>query len=153
MTTYDLTPLFRTSVGFDRLSRLMDAAMQMEGTAKGYPPYNILKTASDRYRISLAVAGFAESDLNVELNSNQLRVTGTTKKDDPDSPVEFLHKGIAGRSFERRFQLADHIHVTGADLTHGLLHIDLERVVPDALRPRTIPIGTREPNKVIAAAT
>ena len=152
MTTYDLSPLFRTSVGFDRLSRLMDAAMQMEGTSKGSPPYNILKTGPDLYRISLAVAGFSEDELNVELNSNQLRVTGTTGNADEPNEVEYLHKGIAGRSFERRFQLADHIRVTGADLTNGLLHINLERVIPEALRPRTIPIGTRGDAKAIEAA-
>ena len=141
MTTYDLSPLFRTSVGFDRLSRLMDAAMQMEGTSKGYPPYNILKTGQDLYRISLAVAGFDEADLHIELNNNQLTVTGNTDKTDDAEAVEYLYKGIAGRSFERRFQLADHIKVTGASLKNGLLHVDLERQIPEALRPRTIPIG------------
>ena len=155
MTTYDLSPLFRTSVGFDRLSRLMDAAMQMEGTSKGYPPYNILTTGQDLYRISLAVAGFDEADLHIELNNNQLKVTRNTYKSDENDNVEYLHKGLAGRSFERRFQLADHIKVTGANLKNGLLHVELERVIPEALRPRTIPIGTADGaanTKVIEAA-
>ena len=151
MTSYDLSPLFRTSVGFDRLSRLMDAAMQMEGTSKGYPPYNIVKTGNDLYRISLAVAGFEENQLQIELNSNQLKITGNTGTSDDEDSVEYLHKGIAGRSFERRFQLADHIKVVGASMRNGLLHVDLERVIPEALRPRTIPITSAD-SKVIEAA-
>lgn len=151
MHTYDLTPLFRTSVGFDRISRLMDAAMQMEGTSKGYPPYNIVKKDQDLYRITLAVAGFDETDLHIELNNNLLTVTGNTEKSDAAEKVEYLYKGIAGRAFERRFQLADHIKVVGANLKNGLLHVELEREVPEALRPRTIPIGGTNP-KVIEAA-
>ena len=139
MRTYDLTPLFRTSVGFDRMSRLMEAALQMEGTAKGYPPYNIAKREQDQYRISLAVAGFAEADLTIELHNNQLAVTG--RRDTEGDTLEYLHQGIAGRAFERRFQLADHIKVVAANLEHGLLHIELEREVPEALKPRVIPIG------------
>ena len=139
MRTYDLTPLFRTSVGFDRMSRLMDAALQMDGAAKGYPPYNIVRRDQDLYRISLAVAGFAEADLGIELHDNLLTVTGSSASGDDD--VEYLHHGIAGRAFERRFQLADHIKVQSASLEHGLLHIDLEREVPEALKPRRIPIG------------
>ena len=141
MTSYDLSPLFRTSVGFDRLNRLMDAALQMEGASKGYPPYNIAKTGPDLYRISLAVAGFEEDQLNIELNNNQLKITGNAEPGDGAESVEYLHKGIAGRSFERRFQLADHINVVGANIRNGLLHVELERVIPEALRPRTIPIG------------
>ena len=151
MTTYDLSPLFRTSVGFDRLSRLMDAAMKMEGTSKSYPPYNILKTGQDLYRISLAVAGFAETDLHIELNNNQLKVTGNTDKSGESDTEEYLYKGIAGRSFERNFQLADHIKVTGASLQNGLLHVDLEREIPEALRPRTIPIEAFQARAIEAA--
>ena len=139
MRTYDLTPLFRTSVGFDRMSRLMDAALQLDGTAKGYPPYNIVRRDNDLYRITLAVAGFAEHDLGIELHNNLLTVTG--KNSPSDEAVEYLHHGIAGRAFERRFQLADHIKVHHASLENGLLHIDLEREVPEALKPRSIPIG------------
>ena len=151
MTSYDLSPLFRTSVGFDRLNRLMDAAMQMEGASKGYPPYNIAKTGSDRYRISLAVAGFDDSQLHIELNNNQLKVTGSTAASETAENVEYLHKGIAGRSFERRFQLADHINVVGANSRNGLLHVELERVIPEALRPRTIPIARGETQTIEAA--
>ena len=151
MTSYDLSPLFRTSVGFDRLSRLMDAAMQMEGASKGYPPYNIAKTGTDLYRISLAVAGFDERDLHVELNNNQLKVTGNTDARQEGENVEYLHKGIAGRSFERRFQLADHIKVTGASMKNGLLHVELERLIPEALRPRTIPIEATDTRAIEAA--
>jgi len=151
MTTYDLTPLFRTSVGFDRMSRLMDAAMKMEGTSKGYPPYNIVKKEQDLYRITLAVAGFDEADLHIELHNNMLTVTGKTKMAENESPVEYLHKGIAGRAFERRFQMADHIKVAGASLKNGLLHVELEREVPEALRPRTIPIALSHTNSIEAA--
>ena len=149
MRTYDLTPLFRTSVGFDRMSRLMDAALQLEGTAKGYPPYNIVKQEQDRYRITLAVAGFAEDQLSIELHNNQLTVTGTNAGN--DDAIEFLHHGIAGRSFERRFQLADHIHVVGAHMENGLLHVELEREVPEALKPRAIPIGSNQSKALDAA--
>ena len=151
MTTYDLTPLFRTSVGFDRINRLMDAALQMEGTSKGYPPYNIVKRDTDLYRITLAVAGFSEDDLHIELHNNQLTVTGTSEKSASTESVEYLYKGIAGRSFERRFQLADHIKVVGAGLKNGLLHVELERDVPEALRPRTIPIGHTNTKTIEAA--
>ena len=151
MTSYDLTPLFRTSVGFDRLNRLMDAALQMEGSSKGYPPYNIAKHDTNLYRVTLAVAGFAEADLHVELHNNQLTVTGNTDQSKTPDAVEYLHRGIAGRSFERRFQLADHIKVVGAGLENGLLHIELERDVPEALRPRTIPIGGPKAKAIEAA--
>ncbi|MCA9566214.1 MAG: Hsp20 family protein [Myxococcales bacterium] len=140
MRTYDLTPLFRTSVGFDRMSRLMDSAMQLESTTTGYPPYNIVRVDEDSYRITLAVAGFAEEDLTIETHEGRLKVTGETRAQ--DEGVEFLHRGIAGRRFERTFQLADHIHVAGAELENGLLHVELERVVPEELKPRRIPIGS-----------
>ena len=138
MPHYDLTPLFRTSVGFDRMTRLMDAAMQVE--SKGYPPYNIAKTGDHDYQISLAVAGFSDDDLHIESKENTLTVTG--RRADDTVRVEYLHRGIAGRGFERRFQLADHIRVVGATLEHGLLHISLVREIPDALKPRTISIST-----------
>ena len=138
MRTYDLSPLFRTSVGFDRMSRMLDSAMQLEST--GYPPYNIVKHGDDnRYRITLAVAGFAEDELHIQTHEGRLKVSGETHAE--EEGVEYLHRGIASRRFERTFQLADHIHVVGADLQNGLLHIELERVVPEALKPRRIPIG------------
>ena len=149
MRTYDLTPLFRTSVGFDRMSRLMEAALQLEGSAKGYPPYNIARRDQDLYQVTLAVAGFAEDELSIELHNNQLTVSG--RRDTEGDTLEYLHQGIAGRAFERRFQLADHIKVVAANLQHGLLHIELEREVPEALKPRSIPIGTSETKALDAA--
>jgi len=136
MRNYDLTPLFRTSIGFDRMGQLLDAAMQLESKANSYPPYNIARAGDDAYRITLAVAGFGEADLDVTVQENRLTVTGRTA--DEGGEVEYLHRGIAGRAFERRFQLADHIEVTGARMDNGLLHIELMREIPEALKPRTI---------------
>ena len=138
MTSYDLTPLFRTGVGFDRMARLMDAALSMDRPQRTWPPYNIVRSGEDTYRISLAVAGFDEGDLSIQTHQGRLVVTGRTQ--DTADEVEFLHRGIAGRSFERTFQLADHIRVDGARLENGLLHIDLVRELPEALKPRTIAI-------------
>jgi molecular chaperone IbpA len=138
MTRYDLSPLFRSSVGFDRFGRMFDAAQQIERTTSAYPPYNIVKTDETNYSITLAVAGFAENELRIEANEGRLTITG--EKSTTDEDVEYLHRGIAGRTFERSFQLADHIVVQGARLENGLLHVALERVVPEALKPRTIAI-------------
>ena len=148
MRTYDMTPLFRTSVGFDRMSRLMDAALQLEGAHKGYPPYNIIKSGDDAYQITLAVAGFSLSDLHIQSENNTLTVSG--RQNAAEEPVEYLHRGIAGRAFERRFQLADHIKVVGARLENGLLHVDLEREIPEALKPRVIAITPPEMARVAA---
>lgn len=142
MRAFDMTPLFRTSVGFDRMHRLMDAAVQMESAAKSYPPYNIEKIDENDYRITLAVAGFSEDELSIESKENTLTVTG--RKAETEAKVEYLHRGIAGRAFERRFQLADHIKVVGAHLENGLLHVALEREIPEALKPRLIPITRTE---------
>ena len=128
MRTFDLTPLFRSTVGFDHLSRMMDTAMRLDDAALSYPPYNIEKLDEDNYRITMAVAGFSQDDLTLTAQDNTLLVTGHSRKD--DSGVHYLHRGIAGRSFERRFELADHIRVEGAALVDGLLHIDLVREVP-----------------------
>ena len=149
MRTYDLTPLFRTSIGFDRMSRLMDAALKLEDSAKGYPPYNIAKKGEHDYRITLAVAGFAESDLDITAFENTLTIKGKSRTEDED--LRFLHRGIAGRSFERRFQLADHVKVRGASLENGLLHVALEREIPEALKPRSISIQTVAPTSAIEA--
>ena len=149
MRNYDLTPLFRTSIGFDRMGQLLDAAMQLESKANSYPPYNIARAGEDAYRITLAVAGFGEADLDVTVQENRLTVTGRTA--DEGSEVEYLHRGIAGRAFERRFQLADHIQVTGARMDNGLLHIELMREIPEALKPRTISINTGSPKELSAA--
>lgn len=139
MTSYDFAPLFRTAIGFDRLARLMDtAASAAEGPS--YPPYNIEKTGEDTYRLTMAVAGFRSEDLEFTVKENTLFVSGRSPNEGQKSEV--LYRGIAGRSFERRFVLADHIVVDGADLRNGLLHISLKRVVPEALKPRRIPVGT-----------
>lgn len=140
MRTYDLTPLFRTSIGFDRMSRLMDAALKLEDTAKGYPPYNIAKKGEHDYRITLAVAGFDERDLDITAFENTLIIKGKSSVE--EEGLRYLHRGIAGRSFERRFQLADHVKVRGARLENGLLNIELEREIPEALKPRSIAIQT-----------
>ncbi|WP_303981381.1 Hsp20 family protein [Dongia mobilis] len=140
MRTFDLTPLFRSSVGFDRLSRLMDSAARVDEAQLAYPPYNIEQASEDSYRITMAVAGFTEAELTITAQENQLLVSGKPAKD--EQPKTYLHRGIAGRAFERRFELADHIRVVGADLANGLLHIDLKREVPEAMKPRTIAIAT-----------
>jgi molecular chaperone IbpA len=140
MRQFDLTPLYRSTVGFDRLFSMLDNAATAN-QAPAYPPYNIERTAEDEYRITMAVAGFREDELNVEVKENTLTVTG--QKQDPEPNAEnILYRGIASRAFERRFQLADHVYVTGASLDHGLLHVSLRREVPEAKRPRTIAIDT-----------
>lgn len=139
MRSFDLSPLFRSTVGFDRLSRLMDAATRVDDSALSYPPYNIERTGEDTYRITMAVAGFGESDLNITTQDNQLLISGKLGKE--DDKQSYLYRGIAGRAFERRFTLADHIRVNGASLVNGLLHVDLVREVPEAMKPRQIKIN------------
>jgi molecular chaperone IbpA len=136
----DLSPLFRSTIGFDRMSRLLDAALQVEEPA--YPPYDIERRGQDSYRITMAVAGFTEDDLEMTESEGMLIVRGRGRPEAQESQTTYLHRGIAGRAFERRFQLADYVHVTGASLENGLLHIDLVREVPEALKPRTIHIET-----------
>ena len=136
--TYDFSPLFRSAIGFDRMARLMNNVQDVSTTPAYYPPYNIAKTAEDTYRLTMAVAGFSPEELELTVKDNSLVVTGKVA---PDSEGELLHRGIAGRAFERRFALADHIVVDGADLKNGLLHVTLRRVVPEALKPRRIAIG------------
>ena len=149
MRTFDLSPLFRSSVGFDHLARMLDSASRLDDQALSYPPYNIEKLGEDTYRISMAVAGFAESDLDVTTQNHSLVITGRVRKD--AETTQYLHHGIAGRAFERRFELAEHIRVTGASLVNGLLHVDLAREIPEAMKPRTISIATkaRDTGKVI----
>ncbi|MBI1417620.1 MAG: Hsp20 family protein [Limimaricola sp.] len=139
MRTFDLTPLYRATVGFDQIADLMDRALNSDTAAQSYPPYNIEKTADDAWRISIAVAGFSETELNVEVRENALIVSA--RKAEEDEGRKFLHRGIATRAFERRFQLADHVRVTGASHIDGMLHIDLVREVPEALKPRRIEIA------------
>jgi len=139
MTTFDFAPLFRTAIGFDRLARLMDTAASA-AEAPSYPPYNIEKTGEDTYRLTMAVAGFRPEELDLVIKDNTLVVAGKVANNGEKGEV--LYRGIAARAFERRFVLADHIVVDGADLQNGLLHIALKRVVPEALKPRRIAIGT-----------
>ncbi|MEM9751290.1 MAG: Hsp20 family protein [Pseudomonadota bacterium] len=143
MRTFDFSPLYRSTVGFDRLLDILDSVSKVENGSAGYPPYNIERTSEDAYRISVAVAGFAEQDLAVEVQNNVLLVSGGKTEETEDDNREFLHRGIAGRSFERRFQLADHVEVTGASLENGLLNVDLERRIPDTMKPRRIEIGSK----------
>ncbi|MEE4350072.1 MAG: Hsp20 family protein [Pacificimonas sp.] len=141
MRTIDLTPLYRTTVGFDRLAAMLDAVTAHDAGAAGYPPYNIEKTGEDAYRITLAVAGFAESELSVESRDGQLLVTGRKADAQDGEGRTFLHRGIAERAFERRFQLADHVKPVGAVVENGMLHVELVREVPEALKPRRIAIN------------
>ena len=141
MRHFDLSPLYRSTVGFDRLFTLLDQVSGVEA-ANSYPPYNIERTGENDYRISVAVAGFAEEDLAIETRENTLIIKGAKEgRGDEAGTSEVLHQGIAARAFERRFQLADHVSVTGASLKNGLLHVDLVREIPEASKPRRIQIG------------
>ena len=139
MRTLDLSPFYRSTVGFDRLFNLLDANLGAE--PQTYPPYNIERTGENTYRITMAVAGFGEGDLNIEARENTLTVKGEKKTESEKKDAEFLYRGIGSRAFERRFQLADHVEVKGAALENGLLHVDLVREIPEAMKPRTIAIG------------
>jgi len=140
MRSYDLAPLYRSTVGFDRLFSLMDQVAGFEQSTPSYPPYNIEKTGENAYRISLAVAGFTESELSIESEANSLIIRGE-KANSTQRDGAYLFQGIASRQFERRFQLADYVSVTSARLENGLLHVELVREVPEAKKPRVIPIG------------
>lgn len=139
MRHYDLTPLYRSTVGFDRLFSMIDQLAAVD--APSYPPYNIERTGENDYRITLAVAGFSEADLSIELRENALTIKGEKKAVENAEKLDVLYQGIAGRAFERRFQLADHVQVNGAKLENGLLHIDLHREIPEAKKPRLIEIA------------
>jgi len=139
MRNFDLAPLYRATVGFDQIADMMDRVLSADVNQPTYPPYNIEKTADDAYRISIAVAGFAADDLSVEVKEGQLVVSARKSEDAGDRT--FLHRGIATRAFERKFQLADHVRVTGAAHADGMLHVDLVREVPEALKPRRIEIA------------
>ncbi len=144
MRTFDLTPLYRSTVGFDRVFDLLDTAGKTE--TGGYPPYNIERLDDNDYRVTLAVAGFAEDELDVELHQNTLTVTGT--RGDSEEGRAFLYQGIAGRSFQRRFQLAEHVEVAGATLVNGLPNVELRREIPESAKPRKISIGGGKPANV-----
>ncbi len=140
MRSFDFAPLHRATIGFDQIADMMDRVLTNDVAQPSYPPYNIEKTDADTYRISVAVAGFAEDDLSVEVKENSLVVAG--KKSADDKGRTYLHRGIATRAFERRFALADHVRVSGASHENGMLHIDLKREVPEALKPRRIEISS-----------
>ena len=140
MRTYDFAPLYRSTVGFDRLANMLDRALTADVGTNSYPPYNIEKSSENEYRISVAVAGFSEDELSVEMRDGQLVVSAKKAEEDKD-PNTYLHRGIASRTFEKRFQMADHVRPVGAETKDGLLHIDLVREVPEALKPRTIEIA------------
>lgn len=142
MRNFDLAPLYRATVGFDQIADIMDRVLTDTQSAPSYPPYNIEKTAEDAWRISIAVAGFSDEDLSVEVRENALLVSA--KKASEDEGRTYLHRGIANRAFERRFALAEHVHVTGASHVNGMLHIDLVREVPEALKPRQIAIASAD---------
>lgn len=144
MRPFDFAPLYRSTVGFDRLFNLLDNLGGPEDV--GYPPYNIERVAEDSYRITMAVAGFTRDEINVEVKETSLSVRGEKKPE--EQKREFLHRGIAQRGFERRFQLADYVEVLGADLKDGLLHIDLKRNIPERMKPRTIAIGSEPPKQI-----
>ncbi|MBY5993526.1 Hsp20 family protein [Ferrimonas balearica] len=149
MRTIDLTPLYKSAIGFDRFAKVMDEAMRVE--QGGFPPYNIELVEQDKYRISMAVAGFTQEELDIEVEGDTLRIEGTKAK--ADEPRQFLHQGIAERNFKRRFRLADHVKVVGADLQNGLLHVELERELPEALKPRKISIGDTQARVIEAKAS
>jgi molecular chaperone IbpA len=153
MRTYDFSPIYRNFVGFDRMASMIDAAAsQAAKTNTTYPPYNVARLSEDAYRIELAVAGFTADDIDIESHEGVLTVTGNQAPTAENDAAEYLHRGIAERGFERRFQLADHVRVASADLTNGLLIISLVREVPDALKPRKIAINKAD-EKLIAAKT
>jgi molecular chaperone IbpA len=150
MRTLDLSPLYRATVGFDRLVNTLDSASRVGESALSYPPYNIEKVSEDAYRIVMAVAGFGEGDLDITAKENSLVISGKKDKAEGESEVSYLHRGIANRTFERRFDLADHIKVTGAKLDNGLLAVELVREIPEAMKPRSIAItATEKSNKVL----
>jgi molecular chaperone IbpA len=144
MRAYDFSPLYRNFVGFDRMANLIDAASQASANTNSYPPYNVARLDEDSYRIELAVAGFSEDTLDIQTHENVLTISGVNQAVTANDDVEYLHRGIAERGFERRFQLADHVFVKGAELNNGLLVITLQREVPEALKPRKIEISNSD---------
>ena len=148
MRTLDFSPLYRSTIGFDRVANLFDSITRSDQGQVSYPPYNIEVIGEDKYRISIAVAGFSDNELNIEAKQNSLTVSGE-KEVKENQQQEYLHRGIAARSFERRFQLADFVRVDSASLENGLLHIDLHREVPEALKARTIAIGDKSSTKAV----
>ncbi|WP_295392865.1 Hsp20 family protein [uncultured Thiodictyon sp.] len=148
MTTIDFSPLLRSMIGFDRLSNALETAYRTE--PGGYPPYNVEVSGENDYRITMAVAGFAEKDLSIEAKENILTVSGNRSEDEEQQDTRFLYRGIANRSFERKFQLADYVRVVEAHLENGLLHVQLRREIPEAMKPRKIEIGSaKQPERLV----
>ena len=146
MRSFDFAPLYRASIGFDQIADLLDRVSTHQGGQSSYPPYNIEKTEEDGYRISIAAAGFSEADLEIEVKENTLNVSAQKPK--AEDKRTYLHRGIATRAFERQFHLADHVHAVGARYEDGMLHIELIREVPEALKPRRIQIQSKSPLQV-----
>src|ERR1700730_5384218 len=142
MRTFDFAPLYRSTVGFDRMFSMLDQLDDVEGSVSSYPPYNIERTGENAYRISVAVAGFTDADLSIETKENRLAIRGEKQTSDKEKASDVLYQGIAARTFERSFQLADYVGVKGASLENGLLHVDLVREIPEAMKPRSIPIAS-----------
>jgi molecular chaperone IbpA len=153
MRNYDLSPLYRSTVGFDRLFSMLDQVTGIDQASAAYPPYNIERTGENAYRISVAVAGFSEAELAIETKENTLSIRGSkeaAETNNGEAKAEILYQGIAARAFERRFQLADHVQVTGAKLANGLLHVDLVREIPEAQKPRRVEINVAKPQTIEA---
>ena len=149
MRHYDFTPLYRSTVGFDKLFSMLDTVSSPDSGASSYPPYNIERLSEHAYRISMAVAGFTEKDISIEVKENTLTVVGEKVAEEGDKEKDYLHRGIASRAFERQFQLADYMQVEGASMEHGLLHIELSRELPEAKKPRRIAIkGASDPSVI-----
>ncbi len=150
MRTLDLSPLFRSTIGFDRFSDLIDTALRGQDNSPSYPPYNIEKLSEDEYRIVLAVAGFKDEDVTITVQQNQLNIVGRHQDKTTGKEANYLHKGIATRSFERNFNLADHVKVTAATMSDGLLSVELRRELPEAVKPRTIAVNGKKPTVIDA---
>jgi molecular chaperone IbpA len=150
MRNFDFSPLYRSAIGFDRMANLLDTIARTEQAQPSYPPYNIELTGEDKYRITMAVAGFDRNEISIEMNQNLLTVAAN--KETEQESRTYLHQGIAARSFERRFQLADHVQVLSANYENGLLHVDLQRIIPESLKPRRIEIGVSSVDALPAEA-
>jgi molecular chaperone IbpA len=156
MRTFDFAPLYRSTVGFDRMFSMFDQLSGVEGSVPSYPPYNIERASENAYRISVAVAGFTDADLSIETKENRLTIRGEKQANGEERTADVLYQGIAARAFERGFELADYVKVKGASLENGLLHVDLVREIPEAMKPRSIPIASSskllevKPTKVAA---
>ena len=150
--TFDFAPLYRSTIGFDHLASLLDTINHIDRSQPSYPPYNIELLEQDKYRITMAVAGFAEDEINVETENNTLTVSAARTQREGEPKRTYLHQGIAERSFKRQFRLADHVKVVAASLANGLLHIELEREIPEAMKPRQIPINGSNVQKLLKSA-